>query len=93
MMERLKQRRVLEDLRDFLSPVKLPAPLTIKLEGCGADSELFTSSGTPRAAARVILMPATGAASPRAAAPLRWPAWAGPASVMIERLPDGVAVP
>jgi Putative metallopeptidase len=32
--ERLKARRVLEDFRDFLSPVKLPDTLTVKVEGC-----------------------------------------------------------
>ena len=31
--ERLQKRRVLEDFRDFLSPLKLPDPLTIKIEG------------------------------------------------------------
>src|SRR6476619_1744169 len=31
---RLQKRRVLEDLRDFLSPLRLPAPLTIKIESC-----------------------------------------------------------
>ena len=31
--ERLQKRRVLEDFRDFLSPLKLPQPLTIKIEG------------------------------------------------------------
>ena len=33
--ERLQKRRVLEDFRDFLSPLKLPHTLTIKIEGCG----------------------------------------------------------
>jgi Putative metallopeptidase len=46
IMERLKQRRVLEDLRDFLSPVKLPAPLTIKLEGCGGTVNAWYAAGT-----------------------------------------------
>jgi hypothetical protein len=32
--ERLKKRRVLEDLQEFLSPLRLPEPLTIKIEGC-----------------------------------------------------------
>jgi hypothetical protein len=31
---RLQKRRVLEDLRDFLSPLRLPEPLTIKIESC-----------------------------------------------------------
>jgi hypothetical protein len=34
IMERLKQRGVLEDVRDFLSPLRLPARLVIKVEGC-----------------------------------------------------------
>jgi hypothetical protein len=34
IMERLKRRAVLEDLRDFMSPLRLPQRLTIKLEGC-----------------------------------------------------------
>jgi hypothetical protein len=59
----------------------------------GEDTELFTSSDTPRAAARVILMPAAVAASPQATASPGWPAWTGPASLMIERLPDGAAAP
>jgi hypothetical protein len=46
MMERLKQRRVLEDLRDFLSPVRLPAPLTIKLEGCGGTINAWYAANT-----------------------------------------------
>jgi hypothetical protein len=32
--QRLQQRRVLEDFRDFLSPLRLPAPLTVKTEDC-----------------------------------------------------------
>src|SRR5262245_23228756 len=32
--ERLQKRRVLEDLQEFLSPLKLPQPLTIKIEAC-----------------------------------------------------------
>jgi hypothetical protein len=43
--ERLQKRRVLEDLRDFLSPLKLPKPLTIKTEGCGVVNAYY-SSGT-----------------------------------------------
>jgi hypothetical protein len=40
--ERLQKRRVLEDLRDFLSPLKLPKPLTIKLEGCGVVNAYYS---------------------------------------------------
>jgi hypothetical protein len=32
--DRLRERRVLEDFRDFLSPLKLPQPLEIKVQGC-----------------------------------------------------------
>jgi Putative metallopeptidase len=41
--ERLQKRRVLEDLRDFLSPLKLPKPLTIKIEGCGVVNAYYSS--------------------------------------------------
>ncbi|MBX9773052.1 MAG: DUF4344 domain-containing metallopeptidase [Xanthobacteraceae bacterium] len=41
--ERLQKRRVLEDLRDFLSPLKLPQPLTIKIEGCGVVNAYYSS--------------------------------------------------
>jgi hypothetical protein len=33
--ERLQKRRVLEDFRDFLAPLRLPAPLLVKTEDCG----------------------------------------------------------
>lgn len=32
--ERLRDRRVLEDFRDFLNPLKLPRPLEIRVQGC-----------------------------------------------------------
>ena len=32
--DRLRERRVLEDFRDFLSPLKLPQPLEIRVQGC-----------------------------------------------------------
>jgi Putative metallopeptidase len=32
--ERLQKRRVLEDFRDFLSPLKLPDALTVRIAGC-----------------------------------------------------------
>jgi len=41
--ERLQKRRVLEDLRDFLSPLKLPQPLTLKIEGCGAVNAYYSN--------------------------------------------------
>ncbi len=34
--ERLKKRGVLEDLQQFLSPLKLPSKLTVKLDQCGS---------------------------------------------------------
>lgn len=34
IFERLQARRVLEDFQDFLSPLKLPDTLTVKVEGC-----------------------------------------------------------
>jgi len=40
--ERLQKRRVLEDFRDFLSPLKLPQPLTIKTEGCGVVNAYYS---------------------------------------------------
>lgn len=42
IFERLKKRRVLEDLQEFLSPLKLPQPLTIKLEGCGVVNAYYS---------------------------------------------------
>lgn len=41
--ERLKKRRVLEDFQEFLSPLKLPKPLTIKLEGCGVVNAYYSA--------------------------------------------------
>ena len=35
--ERLKEERALEVLREFLSPFRLPRPLTVTLEGCDGD--------------------------------------------------------
>ena len=34
ILARLQKRGVLEDFRDFLSPLKLPEKLTIRLAGC-----------------------------------------------------------
>lgn len=42
--ERLQKRRVLEDLQDFLSPLKLPAPLTIKIEACNGVVNAYYSN-------------------------------------------------
>lgn len=42
--ERLRKRRVLEDLRDFLSPLRLPQPLTIKMESCSGVVNAYYSS-------------------------------------------------
>lgn len=41
--ERLKKRRVLEDFQEFMSPLKLPQPLTIKMEGCGVVNAYYSS--------------------------------------------------
>jgi hypothetical protein len=41
--ERLQKRRVLEELQEFLSPLKLPKPLTIKIEGCGVVNAYYSS--------------------------------------------------
>jgi Putative metallopeptidase len=46
ILERLKQRRVLEDLQTFLSPLKLPAPLTIKVEGCNGTVNAWYAANT-----------------------------------------------
>jgi Putative metallopeptidase len=42
--ERLQKRRVLEDLQDFLSPLKLPQPLTIKTEACNGVVNAYYSN-------------------------------------------------
>jgi len=41
--ERLQKRRVLEDFQEFMSPLKLPQPLTIKVEGCGMVNAYYSS--------------------------------------------------
>ena len=43
--ERLQKRRVLEDFQDFLSPLKLPQPLTIKTEACNGVVNAYYSNG------------------------------------------------
>jgi hypothetical protein len=40
---RLSERRVLELLRDFLSPLKLPRTLTIKTASCGRENAFYDS--------------------------------------------------
>jgi hypothetical protein len=42
--ERLRKRRVLEDLQDFLSPLKLPQTLTIKIESCNSIVNAYYSN-------------------------------------------------
>jgi hypothetical protein len=42
--ERLQKRRVLEDLQEFLSPLKLPQPLTIKMEACNGIVNAYYSN-------------------------------------------------
>jgi len=39
--DRLKNRRVLEQLQQFLTPLRLPQKLTIKMDQCGADSRPY----------------------------------------------------
>lgn len=40
--DRLRKRRVLEDLQEFLSPLKLPQPFTIKMESCGVVNAYYS---------------------------------------------------
>jgi hypothetical protein len=40
-----KQRQVLEKFREFLSPIKLPEPLTLKIEGCEGVSNAWYEPG------------------------------------------------
>ncbi len=44
IFERLQKRRVLEDLQEFLSPLKLPQPLTIKMEACNGVVNAYYSN-------------------------------------------------
>jgi hypothetical protein len=46
IMERMQKRHVLEELRDFLSPLKLPAPLLIKVEGCNGTVNAWYAANT-----------------------------------------------
>jgi hypothetical protein len=43
--DRLKKRRMLEDLREFMSPLKLPRKLTVALEGCKGVLNAWYSNG------------------------------------------------
>jgi len=43
--ERLKKRQVLEDLQQFLSPLKLPRKLIVRLDECGAATVHFQPGG------------------------------------------------
>jgi hypothetical protein len=43
--DRLKNRKVLEQLQQFLSPLRLPQKLTIKIDQCGAPSRPYKSDG------------------------------------------------
>jgi Putative metallopeptidase len=43
--ERLKARHVLEDLRAFLAPLRLPKRILIKTEQCNAQDRLYRSGG------------------------------------------------
>jgi hypothetical protein len=41
-----KERRVLEKFKELLSPIKLPEPLTLKIEGCEGVSNAWYEPGT-----------------------------------------------
>jgi hypothetical protein len=71
----------------FLFGYRAQAPCAA---GVGEDSELYASSGAPRAAAQVILMPARAAKRPPGDQPPRWPPWTLAASLMIEPPPGRV---
>jgi hypothetical protein len=43
--DRLKQRQVLEELRAFLAPLKLPRKLTVTMEQCGAPTRPYKPGG------------------------------------------------
>jgi len=44
LYELVKERRVLERFRDYLSHIRLPAPLLLKTEGCNGDSNAWYES-------------------------------------------------
>ena len=43
--DRVKNRKVLEDLQQFLAPLRLPRKLTVKIEQCGAPSRPYQPQG------------------------------------------------
>jgi hypothetical protein len=43
--ERMKNRQVLEEFRQFVTPLRLPRRLTIKIEQCNAPSRPYTPGG------------------------------------------------
>jgi hypothetical protein len=43
--DKLKKRRVLEDLRAFLSPLRLPRKIQVKLDQCGATTARYKPGG------------------------------------------------
>lgn len=43
--DRLQQRQVLEELRDFLTPLRLPRELKVMTEQCGAQTRPYVSGG------------------------------------------------
>jgi len=44
ILARLQKRRVLEDFRDFLNPLKLPTKLTLRLSGCAGTINAWYSA-------------------------------------------------
>jgi len=42
---RLKDRKVLEELKQFLAPLRLPKPLTIQVAQCGAQNRPYAGNG------------------------------------------------
>ena len=44
ILARLQKRQVLEDFRDFLSPLKLPTKLTLRLAGCAGNINAWYSA-------------------------------------------------
>jgi hypothetical protein len=43
--DRLKKRQVLEELRQFLAPLRLPRKLTVRMDQCGASTRPYKSQG------------------------------------------------
>ena len=43
--DRVKQRRVLEQLKVFLAPLKMPRKLTVNVDECGAPSRAYRAQG------------------------------------------------